>query len=134
MLDSYIILNSKNTSIIKFYSYSFILFTLILSYFILNLTHITYFQKTSNIILKNNNYYLKIIIPIKKLNLLTENNYLMINNTKYNYQVKNISLYKNNKIFLYLQINNLDNSYKINNNSINIKIKEEKKILEYIKI
>ena len=134
MLDSYIILNSKNTSIIKFYSYSFILFTLILSYFILNLTHITYFQKTSNIILKNNNYYLKIIIPIKKLNLLTENNYLMINNTKYNYQVKNISLYKNNKISLYLQINNLDNSYKINNNSINIKIKEEKKILEYIKI
>lgn len=134
MLDSYIILNSKNTSIIKFYSYSFILFTLILSYFILNLTHITYFQKTSNIILKNNNYYLKIIIPIKKLNLLTENNYLIINNTKYNYQVKNISLYKNNKISLYLQINNLDNSYKINNNSINIKIKEEKKILEYIKI
>ena len=134
MLDSYIILNSKNTSIIKFYSYSFILFTLILSYFILNLTHITYFQKTSNIILKNNNYYLKIIIPIKKLNLLTENNYLIINNTKYNYQVKNISLYKNNKVSLYLQINNLDNSYKINNNSINIKIKEEKKILEYIKI
>ena len=134
MLDSYIILNSKNTSIIKFYSYSFILFTLILSYFILNLTHITYFQETSNIILKNNNYYLKIIIPIKKLNLLTENNYLIINNTKYNYQVKNISLYKNNKVSLYLQINNLDNSYKINNNSINIKIKEEKKILEYIKI
>ena len=134
MLDSYIILNSKNTSIIKFYSYSFILFTLILSYFILNLTHITYFQKTSNIILKNNNYYLKIIIPIKKLNLLTENNYLMINNTKYNYQVKNISLYKNNKVSLYLQIKNLDNSYKVNNNSINIKIKEEKKILEYIKI
>ena len=134
MLDSYIILNIKNTSIIKFYSYSFILFTLILSYFILNLTHITYFQKTSNIILKNNNYYLKIIIPIKKLNLLTENNYLMINNTKYNYQVKNISLYKNNKVSLYLQIKNLDNSYKVNNNSINIKIKEEKKILEYIKI
>ena len=133
MLDSYIILNRKHTYIIKIYYYILIIFTLILTYFIFTTIHITYFKNTSIITLNNNKYYLKLIIPLKKINLITENNFLIIKDKKYNYQIKKIKPHKKNKLLIYLEIKNLDNSYKINNYRIDVKIKEENKLLNYLK-
>lgn len=137
MLDSYIILNRNPKIIIKLFTYTSLALFVLLIYLSNIINYTSYFKIYSCITFIDNNYYLKIVIPIDKLNLITTKNQIILDNNIYNYQVYKIVNDKNdnNSQIVYLKIDNLESSYKINNYSVKVKIiEEEKKIIEFLRI
>lgn len=136
MLDKYIILNRKPTIIISIFIYTFILFIALILYLSNILTYTSYYKKNSCITYINNNYLLKLDIPIDKLNLVTKQNQIILDKNKYKYQVYKIdnNITSNNYQTVYLEIYNLEDSYKFNNYCIKVLLKDkEQKIINYIK-
>lgn len=137
MLDSYIILNRNPKIIIKLFTYTSLALFILLIYLSNIINYTSYFKTYSCITFIDNNYYLKIVIPIDKLNLITTKNQIILDNNIYNYQVyKIVNIKKDiNSQIVYLKIDNLESSYKINNYSVKVKIiEEEKKIIEFLRI
>lgn len=137
MLDSYIILNRNPKIIIKLFTYTSLALFVLLIYLSNIINYTSYFKTYSYITFIDNNYYLKIITPINKLKQITTKNQIILDNNIYNYQVYKIVNDKNdnNSQIVYLKIDNLESSYKINNYSVKVKIiEEEKKIIEFLRI
>lgn len=137
MLDSYIILNRNPKIIIKLFTYTSLALFVLLIYLSNIINYTSYFKTYSCITFIDNNYYLKIVIPIDKLNLITTKNQIILDNNIYNYQVyKIVNIKKDiNSQIVYLKIDNLESSYKINNYGTKVKIiEEEKKIIEFLRI
>ena len=136
MLDKYIILNRKPNIIIHIFIYTSILFIILIIYLSNILTYTSYYSKNSYITYINNNYFLKINIPINKLNLITTQNEIILDKIKYNYQIYKIdnNIKDNDYQTVYLEIYNLKESYKFNNYCIKVFLKEQdQKIIDYIK-
>ena len=137
MLDSYIILNRNPKIIIKLFTYTSLALFILLIYLSNIINYTSYFKTYSCITFIDDNYYLKIVIPVDKLNLITTKNQIILDNNIYNYQVyKIVNIKKDiNSQIVYLKIDNLESSYKINNYSVKVKIiEEEKKIIEFLRI
>lgn len=137
MFDSYIILNRKPKIIIIIFVYVLICFSFYLLYLSNTLIYTSYYCSNSTVINVDNEYYLKMIVELDKLNLVTKKKrlYFADSNNQYNYQVYKIEEGINNDSkIVYLKVFEIDNSYKINNYGIKIKIKEKStKLINYIK-
>lgn len=135
MLDSYIILNRQPKIIIKIFYCVSILLTFLSLYLLTTLTYTSYYSNNSYVTFIDKSYYLKLKVQVDKLNLITTNHQIILDNNIYNYQVYKIENdITNNSQIVYLKIANLDEYYKINNYGIKIKIEENtQKIIQYIK-
>ena len=139
MIDKYIILNRKPKMIVNL----FILTTILLTGLVIIWINTVYYQsfyKINSQISKINSYYvLKVLIPVKEVTRITNHNTIWIDSKKYNYKVTKIDnkiTYKNNTnyIKIYLEINNLEQKYKIEGYHLKAKIELEKeKITKIIK-
>ena len=139
MIDSYIILHRKTTLIIKI----FILIIFYIGIFVIwginTFTYQTSFQFHSKILKFNSYYFFEVLIPVKEVNEITKQNKIVIDDKTYFYQIYKIDpkvIYKNNKNYqkVYLEIKNLEEEYLKDGYQIDVQIiKEEKKIIDYLK-
>lgn len=136
-IDSEIILERKVKPLV--YVYIMIIVTIILSLiiFFLLFNYKTYYNINGVVVNENDNYYIKLYIPLDKINYIIKNNKLTINKKEYKYKIEkiegeyftdNITTYQ----IIYLETN-ISKKYKFNNLTLKIKfIKENKKIIDYI--
>ena len=136
MIDEYIIINRKPKIIIKIFIYNIMFLMMLVIYLSNILTYTSYYSTNSYIFCSNNKYYLKLIIPIDKINLIVKKESLIINDEIYNYSIYKIdsNAINDNNIIIYLKVYGLKGSYKINNYIVKIKVEgERKKIIYYLK-
>lgn len=136
MIDEYIIINRKPKIIIKIFIYNIMFLMMLVIYLSNILTYTSYYSTNSYIFCSNNKYYLKLIIPIDKINLIVKKESLIINDEIYNYSIYKIdsNAINDNNIIIYLKVYGLKGSYKINNYIVKIKVEgERKKIIDYLK-
>ena len=133
ILDIDLIINRKKYS--RIYNFSFILLTILL----ITIYVITTYKYQTYYYLKGKMYHheIEISIPIDEIKYLINNNYLLIDNTKYYYKITHISeeMYIDNNYqnycYIYLKVNNIDN---LDNFIYEIKIpKENKALVKYLK-
>ncbi len=138
MIDGYIILNRKVTLIIKFFLLSIGIIIVLFIWGINTLEYKCFFHIHSKIINFNSYYVLEVLIPVKEVKQIVEQNILYIGDKEYNYVIYDIEdkiIYKNNINYqrLYLEVYNLEEEYLIDNYRLDIKIlKDEKIIIEYL--
>lgn len=139
MIDSYIILNRKTSIIIKTFIFNIFLIGIIVIWGINALYYQTSFQVHSKILNFNSFYYLKVLIPVKEVKQITEQNQIIIDGKQYYYQVYKVDpdvMYENNNNYqkVYLEVNNLKRDYQKNGYQLDVKILgEKKKIIDYLK-
>jgi len=139
MIDSYIILNRKTNTIIKIFILNIIIIAVLFIWGINRFEYQSFFHIHSKIINFNSYFVLELLIPVKEVNQIKEQNKLFIGNKEYHYNIKQIEnniIYQNNTNYqtIYIQIKNLDEKYLINNYHIDIKIPTySKKLIEYLK-
>ena len=139
MIDSYIILNRKTNIIIKIFILNIIIIAVLFIWGINKFEYKSFFHIHSKIINFNSYFVLELLIPVKEVNQIKEQNRLFIGNNEYYYNIEYIDnniIYQNNTNYqtIYLEVENLDKKYLINNYHIDIKIpKEHKKLIEYLK-
>lgn len=139
MIDKYIILNRRPKLIIQLFILNIIFITGLIIWCINTISYQNFFHINSKISNLNSYYFLKVLIPVKEVNKIINKKELWINNKKYTYvtsKIDNKVIYKNNENYqtLYLDINNLEEKYKIDNYHLEIKIADNpKKIIEYLK-
>lgn len=136
-IDNEIILQRKVEPFIYVYIMIIIIIMLSLIIIFTVFNYKTYYDLRGIIINEENEYYLKIYIPISKVKYLVNNNKLVIDGKLYRYKIINIdSEYFTDNVDTYQIIKikvNLPIKYKLNNLVINLKVvKEDKKIIEYI--
>lgn len=135
-IDTEIILQRKIEPFI--YVYIMIIIVIMLSLIILSITyHYKTYYKIKGIVTKEEDYYIRIYMPLKDINYLVNNDYIIINNNKYKYNI--ISLeeeYFQNELNTYQIVKisiELPNNYKHNNLTLDLKLlKEDKRIIDYI--
>ena len=130
-IDEYIILNKMN----KINSSTIILFVIILS--ILLISNTIEYESFYDITAIYNNSKVTLLVNLNDLDNVLDNNYLILNNKKYNYYIESIDedlLIDNNLNYKKININiNLPKKYQINNLIINFrKRREKKKIIYYV--
>lgn len=139
MIDSYIILNRKTTFIIKFFMFNIFCIGLFVIWGINKFYFQTSFQFHSKISKFNSYYYLELLVPVKEVNEITNQNKIVIDKKEYYYHIYQINpevIYINNTNYqkVYLDIENLESTYLKNGYRIDVKIlKENKKIIDYLK-
>ena len=131
-IDEYIILNKMN----KIHSSTIILFVIIIS--ILLLSNTIEYESFYDITAIYNNSKVSLLVNLNDLDNVLDNNYLILNNKKYNYYIESIDedlLIDNNLNYKKININiNLSKKYQVNNLILNFKKrKEKKKIIYYLK-
>lgn len=139
MKNSYIIMNRKPSIVIN----AFLLNILILIMFVIWGINTFYYQPFiqihSKLINLNSFYYMKVLVPVKEVNQITNQNQIIIDSKKYNYQIYKIDnncQYKDgtNYQMVYLKVLNLDKLYLIDGYEVDGKIlKEKSKIIDYLK-
>lgn len=135
MLDKYIILDREPNIVIKVFIYFLIVFVILLIYLSNRLSYTSYYSNNSYITFVLDDYYLKMDIPVNKLDLIINNNKIILDDRVYSYQIHSLEIGQSmNSQVIYLKIYDLDLSYKINNYIVKVMIKErEEKILNYLK-
>lgn len=139
MIDSYIILNRKTNFIIKTFIFNILIIGLFVIWGINTFYYQTSFLLHSKILNFNSFYYLKVLIPVKEVNKITNQNKIVIDGDVYNYQIYKIDsdiVYENqiNYQKVYLEIINLKKEYLKNGYQVDVKILgEKKKIIDYLK-
>ena len=136
-IDNEIILQRKIGPLV--YVYIMIIIVLMLSLIILCfLYYYKIYYKTRGVIeYVNDDYYIRIYIPIEDLMYITNNNNVRINKKNYVYSVYSIDneyFTDNNKTYQIVKIKcNLDEKYKFNNLTIDlIFLRDNKRIIYYI--
>ena len=127
MLDKYILLNQKPKTLIRFYFSFLLLLSFIIIVFLLKIDFTPYFIRKSKTKFLENNYYLKLNMNIKELNLVSSKNKIVIDSNDYFYKIYKIDVIDGDKASVYLEVLNLSNKYKINNYSLLIKLEKDKK-------
>lgn len=127
--NSEIILRRKSLKI-KYYIISMFILITILINFLIFYQYNSYLNLKAIIVVENDNYYLKTLIDESQINDINKNT-LIISNKKYKYKVKNMSedyiLDENyNKYYEVLLNAKIDKKLIINNNIIDISIKQSK--------
>ena len=139
MIDSYIILNRKTNTIIKILILNIIIIAVLFIWGINRFDYQSFFHIHSKIINFNSYFVLELLIPVKEVNQIKEQNRLFIGTKEYYYNIKEIDnniIYQNNTNYqkIYLEVKKLDQKYLINNYHVDIKIpKSPKKLIEYLK-
>lgn len=135
MLDKEIILNKKIT---KSYFIIFFLTLMIVSIIILLFfPYKSYYQTNAIVTQDNNKYLLKIKTDLSSLKVISNCNFLTMDDNEYYYQIYKIDNYllnqdDKNYLNVYLKLN-LDKKYQINNYVLPIKVeKETKRIINYL--
>lgn len=131
-IDEYIILNKKN----KINTSTIILIMII--FIILLLSNTIEYESFYDISAIYNNSSVTLLVELKNLNNVLDNDYLILDNKKYKYYIHSIDenlLVENNLNYKKVNINiDLPKKYQINNLIINFKKrKEKKKIIYYLK-
>ncbi len=140
MMNSYIILNRKTNFIIKIFMCIVVFLIILVIWGINTLSYRSFFHIHSQLLNLDSFYYLEVLIPVEEVNFITNKNKIVINSREYNYQVykidPNIIFHQQkNCVKLYLEVENLDDAYKINGYQLDVKIeKESKKIIDYLRI
>jgi len=136
-IDSEIILERKIGPLI--FVYIMIIVVIILSLIILFILcyYKTYYDIRGVVINEDNNFYIRIYVPLDCIKYITDNDVVLIDEREYKYNIisidseyftDNINTYQIIKIKCYL-----DEKYMINNLTIDMKfLKENKKIIDYI--
>ena len=127
MIDSYIILNRKTNFIIKTFIFNILIIGLFVIWGINTFYYQTSFLLHSKILNFNSFYYLKVLIPVKEVNKITNQNKIVIDGDVYNYQIYKIDsdiVYENqiNYQKVYLEIINLKKEYLKNGYQVDVKI------------
>lgn len=133
-IDSEIILTRK----IKYFVYVYILIIIIITLSLITMSMIFNYKlyyKVKAIVTEDN--YLKVYMPLDDIKYILKNDYLLIDNKKYKYYIKEIDkeYLTDNKVtyqVITLELS-LPSEYKYHNLTLDIKlIKEDKKIIDYI--
>lgn len=130
-INEYIILNKMNKTI----SSTIILFVIII--LILLLSNILEYESFYDIIAIYDNSKVSLLVNINDLNNVIDNDYLILDNRKYNYSIESIDedlLIDNNLNYKKVNINiELPKKYQVNNLIINFKkSRGKKKIKRYV--
>lgn len=139
MIDSYIIMNRKSSIIIKAFLINIFLIGMIVIWGINTFYYRTSFQIHSIILNFNSFYYLEVLIPVKEVKQITNQNQIIIDGKKYYYQVYNVDsnvVYENGDNYqkVYLEVNNLDEMYQKNGYQVDVELLgKKKKIIDYLK-
>lgn len=125
LYNSEIILRRKSFKI-KYYIIFMVLFIAILSIFLGFYKYHSYSNFKAVLLKDKNDYHLKILVNTENMNVIN-NKYLIINNLRYKYKIKNISdeYYLDefyNKYYEVLIDTKIDSKLVINNNVIDISI------------
>lgn len=137
-IDNEIILNRKIRPLVFIYIMVVIISSLSLIIIFMLFHYKIYYFFKGNIIMEEDNYYLKCYIPTSDIKYITSNNTLIIDKKLYKYEVIKISedYFSDNNITyqeIILEIS-LDDEYKYNNLMLELKIlKDDKRIIDYIK-
>lgn len=133
-IDSEIILTRK----IKYFVYVYILIIIIITLSLITMSMIFNYKlyyKVKAIVTEDN--YLKVYMPLDDTKYILKNDYLLIDNKKYKYYIKEIDkeYLTDNKVtyqVITLELS-LPSEYKYYNLTLDIKlIKDDKKIIDYI--
>lgn len=138
MIDKYIVLKRKPKIIVRLFILNIIFLTGLIIWCINTVSYQNFFHIHSKVLNLNSYYFLKVLIPVKEVNEITNQKTLWINNKMYYYKVikqDNKIIYKEHKNYqtIYLEVKNLEKKYKINNYHLELKIaKKPKKIIKYL--
>lgn len=132
MIDSYIILNRKTNFIIKIFLYNICFLIILVIWWINTTNYQTFFHIHSQIQNLNSTFYMEVLIPVKEVKKITNQDKIVIDSKGYTYRVAKIEeniIYKNNINYqkLYLEIYHLDLTYQINGYHLEVKIPKENK-------
>ena len=136
-IDTEIILNRK----IEPYVYVYIMIIIVISLSLIMLLVIyhykTYYKVKGIITKEEDNYYIRIYIPLEDIKYLTNNNYIIIDNKNYTYNIISLDKeYYQNELNTYQVIKielNIPDNYKYDNLTLDLKLlKEDKRVIDYI--
>lgn len=136
-IDSEIILGRKIEPLIYVYVMIVVVIILSLIIFFILCYYRTYYDIRGVVIKEDNNYYIRIYVPLDDIKYIANNDIVLINDKEYRYNVisidneyftDNVNTYQIIMIECYLT-----EKYKINNLTLDLKfLKENKKIIDYI--
>lgn len=136
-IDNEIILQRKISPLV--YVYIMIIIVLILSLIIFCFLcyYKSYYRTRGVIVYEDNEYYIKIYIPLEDIVYITDNNIVKINNKDYVYSVFDIGseyFTDNNDTFQIIKIKcDLDKKYRFNNLTFDLNfVRCNKRIIDYI--
>ena len=139
MIETYVLLNRKPKIITKLFIYTNLFLILLTIYVLINYQYTIYFNSNAQIKYNNNQFLLKIKTSNNNIKTISQNNKIIIDNKEYIYKIYNINeslTYKDNQEYqiVYLEIFNLEDYYKVDNYSLDIKIEKSRQtILDYLK-
>lgn len=138
MINNNIILNKKVGPLVYIYIMILIICALSLIIVCMLFHYKVYYFFKGNVFEEDGIYYLKCYIPILEAKYVASGDSIIIDKKEYKYDIKSISneyFNNNNETYQEIVLNiNFDDKYKYNNLVINLKlIKEDKKIIEYLK-
>ena len=126
MIDKYIILNRKPRLVIVLFLIQLFLLTGFVTWGINTFSYQNYSLFHSRILSQNSYYFLEVLVPVREVNQVINQNVLWIDKSKYNYKFTNKSdsvIYHDGKNYLkvYLEIFDLDDEYLINGYHLDVK-------------
>ena len=135
-IDVEIILERK----IKYYVYIYIMIIIITILSLITfaiLFNYKIYYKVRGIVLSEEDYSIKIIVPLEDIKYITKNDTIIIDKEEYKYKIKEIDrkyITDNKRTYQIIILElNLPNKYKYNNLTLDLRlIKENKKIIKYI--
>lgn len=136
-LDGQIIMQRKINPLIYLYIMIIIVTNLSLTTLSILFHYRTYYDIKGVVAKNEDDYYVKICIPIDKIKYLSSNNILKLDDVEYKYTIISYEdeyVTDNNYTFQFVIIEfPISNKYKFNNLILNLKfLKEDKRVIDYI--
>ena len=136
-IDSYIILNKKIGLTVYVYIMIIIVITLSLTIFLTLFKYKTYYKVKGIVEKVEDDFYIRLYIPLEDISYITENTFVIINNKKYKYTINSIfEEYITDNFNTYQMILikvNIPSKYRFNNLSLELQLlKENKRVIDYI--
>ena len=135
-IDSRVSFNINIRSIIYVYIMIIVVIVLSLIIFLLLYHYKTFYRVNGTILYYDDDYYMKVYVPLYDANYFTLNSRLIINDVSYEYSIISIDEdYYTDNVNTYVVINidfDIPSNYKYNNFTCKIKLlKEDKRVIDY---
>ena len=136
-IDSYIILNKKIGLIVYVYIMIIIVIILSLTIFLTLFKYKTYYKVKAVVEKVEEDYYIRLYVPLDDISYVTENNLVRIDKKEYKYTITSVEEeYIINNFNTYQKILirvELPSKYRFNNLSLELQLlKENKRVIDYI--
>lgn len=136
-IDGEIILQRKIGPLVYVYIMIIIVIILSLIIFFILCYYKTYYTIRGTVVSENDRFYIRMYIPLDEVKYIINNDVVMIDKREYRYNIVVIdSEYFTDNIITYQIVKievELDNKYKFNNLTIDLKfLKDNKRIIDYI--